>query len=111
MSRTGGNTGWVTYYGRDGKIFVAYCHTCSDQDPATVSRDRESDWTLEADGDVWFFKRGEVMGVLALLQGQTMDEALLMSSCSSMGCSGSFWAGNYPHAVCHLVRCERPGAT
>ena len=67
MSRTGGNTGWVTYYGRDGKIFVAYCHTCRDQDPATVSRDRESDWTLEADGDVWFVKRGKVRGVLALL--------------------------------------------
>ena len=77
MSRTGGNTGWVTYYGRDGKIFVAYCHTCRDQDPATVSRDRESDWTLEADGDVWFVKRGKVRGVLALLHIERKGGALL----------------------------------
>ena len=112
MSDTNNSTGWVRHYERNGPRFVAYCRSCSDRDPAIVSEDGEGDWLYKAEsGDVWIFKRGKVTGVLALLQGRTMGGGLLMSSCSSMGCSGSFWAGNYPHAVCHVVRRERPGAS
>ena len=112
MSGTDKSTGWVRHYERNGQRFVAYCRSCSDRDPAIVSEDGEGDWMFQLEsGDVWIFKRGNVTGVLALLQGGTMGGALLMSSRSSMRCSRLFWAGNEPHAVCHLARHERPGVS
>ena len=46
-------TGWVTYHDEEGDRFVAYCYSCTDQDPATNSEDGKADWTLRVRCDAW----------------------------------------------------------
>ena len=46
-------TGWVTYHEEEGEIFVAYCYSCTDRDPATNSEDGKADWTLRIRCDGW----------------------------------------------------------